>query len=221
MHLRNDDLGNPVYKEIDALYFRSAVLYMMRTTIDRESFKKASTPGGYEQRYKPTNSAAIRGLRQMRGAFSWRWIEGHVHEPLAQLSVEFVNRFRAAVHADVLTQSQHELHLQCSPEGSSSSKAFNGKIVKWVQACRTFDSDEHDGITNLDHGYVQNINKWRVHVISYLSDEITRILDMGDNQRKLSELHVPARGLRCRAISKIESVIPNFLAVVADASRAK
>jgi hypothetical protein len=136
--------------------------------------------------------------------------------------VEFVNRFRAAVCADARTQSQHELHLQCTPEGSSSSKAFDGKIVKWVQACRTFDFDEHDGIKNLDCGHVQNINKWRAHVISYLSDEITCILDMGDkNQRKLSELYVPAHGLRGRAISKIESFIPNFLAVVADASRAK
>ena len=40
---------------------------------------------------------------------------------------------------------------------------------------------------------------------------------MGQNQRKLDELYVPARGLRNRAISKIESFIPNFEAVVADA----
>jgi hypothetical protein len=145
--LRNNDFDNPVYKEIDALHFRSAVLYMMRTIIDRENFKKASTPGACERRCKPTNSAAIRGLRQMRGAFSWRRIEGHAPELLAQLSVEFVNRFRAAEHADAQTQSQCELHLQCTSEGSSSSKAFNGKIVKWVQASRAFDSDEHDGIT--------------------------------------------------------------------------
>jgi hypothetical protein len=135
--------------------------------------------------------------------------------------VEFVNRFRAATHADVRTQSQYELHLQCSPEGSPSGKAFNGKISKYVQASRTFDSDEYDGITNLDHGFVQNINKWRAHVIACLSDEITRILDMGQNQRKMDDLYVPARGLRTRAISKIESFIPNFEAVVADASRAK
>jgi hypothetical protein len=63
MYLRNDDLGLPVYKEIDALFFRSATLYMMRTIIDRENFKKASVPAGHEQRHKPTNSAAIRGLR--------------------------------------------------------------------------------------------------------------------------------------------------------------
>ena len=221
MFLRNDDFDVPVYKEIDALFFRSAALYMMRTIIDRENFKKASVPGGYEARHKPTNSAAIRGLRQVRGAFSWRRIEGYVPELLAQLSVEFVNRFRAAKYADVRTQSQHELHLQCAVEGSPSSKEFNGKIVKYVQASPTFDSDEYDGIANLDYGYVKNINRWRAHVISYLSDEITRILDMGQNQRKLDELYVPARGLRNRAISKIESFIPNFEAVVADASRAK
>jgi hypothetical protein len=135
--------------------------------------------------------------------------------------VEFVNRFSAAKYADVRTQSQHELHLQCAAEGPPSGKEFNGKIVKYVQASPTFDSDEYDGIANLDYGYVRNINRWRAHVISYLSDEITRILDMGQNQRKLDELYVPARGLRNRAISKIESFIPNFQAVVADASRAK
>ena len=221
MFLRNDDFDFPVYKDIDALFFRSAALYMMRTIIDRENFKKASVPGGYEARYKPTYSAAIRGLRQVREAFSWRRIEGYVPELLAQLSVEFVNRFRAAMYADTRTQSQHELHLQCASEGSPSSKAFNGKIVKYVKASPTFDSDEYDGIANLDYGYVQNINRWRAHVIAYLSDEITRILDMGQNQRKLDELYVPARGLRNRAISKIESFIPNFEAVVADASRAK
>jgi hypothetical protein len=125
------------------------------------------------------------------------------------------------MYADVRTQSLYELHLQCTPEGSPSGKAFDERIVKYVQASRTFDSDEYDGITNLDYGHVQNINKCRAHVISYLSDEITRVLDMGQNRRKVAELYVPARGLQNRAISKIESFIPNFEAVVADASRAK
>jgi hypothetical protein len=112
------------------------------------------------------------------------------------------------------TSSAHQKNL---PPG----KALDVRIVKHVQASRTFDSDECDGITNLDYGCVQNVNKWRAHVISCLSDEITRILDMSQNQRKMDELYVPARGLRNRAISKIESFIPNFEAVVADASRVK
>jgi hypothetical protein len=35
MHLINDDLDNVVYKKIDALHFRSAVLYMMRANHHR------------------------------------------------------------------------------------------------------------------------------------------------------------------------------------------
>ena len=93
--------------------------------------------------------------------------------------------------------------------------------MKWVQASPTFDSEEYYEIKNLECGYVDNINKWKAHCITYLSDEIARILDMGDNQKKLSELYVPARDARGRAIYKIDSFIPNFLAVVADASRAK
>ena len=221
MYLKNDDHGNPIYMKIDALYFRSAVLYMMRTIIDRENFKNVSSPGGYEQRYKPTNSAAIHGLRQIRRAFSWRRIEGHVPETLSRLAVEFVHRFRSALCAEERTQSQYELHLQCTPKGSFSNKPTDGKIVKWVQASPTFDSEEYNEIKNLECGYVDNINKWKAHCITYLSDEIARILDMGDNQKKLSELYVPARDARGRAIYKIDSFIPNFLAVVADASRAK
>jgi hypothetical protein len=110
-------------------------------------------------------------------------------------------------------------HRQCSPKGFN--KGINGMIMEWVQASRTFDSNGHDGIKNLDYGYVDDTNKWRAHVNTHLSDEITRVMAMGDNQRKLSELHVPARGLRGRAIPRVDAFIPNFSAAVTDASRAQ